>query len=387
MTRIYINDFAVMSRLGMDRAETLASLISPAPPRPDTPFALNGGGQTQVAKLPGDIPETLPGRTRTNRVASLLLQQFTDPVATVRAQNPADRIGVVVGTSTAGIEEGYHALDFRLQQDKWPDDFRFADQELGDLSAHIQSVTGVAGPCYTVSTACTSATKAIISAMRMIRAGIADAVICGGVDTLSGLTVNGFHALSSVSADTCSPYGAGRDGINIGEGGALFILSREPSDWALLGGAETSDAHHISSPDPEGVQAEHAIRSAIEEAGLTPEDLDFVHMHGTGTELNDLAEGQVISRVFGLAKPAMSTKGMTGHTLGAAGAIQLAINLISMEHGVYPPHVFNGDMDPALPPIQLTGVQQKASQRLDTSLCASYAFGGSNAALVAGRAH
>lgn len=386
MTRIYIHDFAVMSRLGMSAQETRESLASASPPRPDTPFALLDGQSTQVARLPRALPD-MPGvRTRTNRIASALLTQMKDGLETLLSAQDRARIAVVVGTSTTGIEEALGSLSHRMETGSWAEDFRLADQELGDLAAHIQTEAGTAGPAYAVSTACTSATKAILSAARLIRTGLADAAICGGVDSLAQLTVNGFHALASVSPGQCAPFSANRNGINIGEGGALFLISKTPSEWELAGGGESSDAHHISAPDPTGTQAERAIRMALKAADLTPDQIDFVHMHGTGTEQNDRAEAGIVNRVFGPDMPAMSTKGMTGHTLGAAGGLQLAINLICMREGLYPPHVYDGAFDDTLAPIALTKPQQRAGSRLDRSICASYAFGGSNAALVVSRA-
>ena len=335
-----------------------------------------------IARLPGQLSDAPSARTRTNQMASDLLGQMQAKLDWLRAKFGADRIAVIVGTSTTGIEESLVSLGNRMEAGEWPEDFKLEDQELGDLADHIAGEVGAEGTQYTISTACTSATKAIISAARLIRTGIADAVICGGIDSFSRLTVNGFHALSSVSAGQCSPFGAGRDGINIGEGGALFILSREPSEWEVAGGSESSDAHHMSAPDPTGAQAERAVRDAMDKAGIKPSEVDFVHMHGTGTPLNDEAEAGLVMRVFGADTPAMSTKGMTGHTLGAAGGLQVAINMICMEAGVYPPHVFNGDRDETLAPIRLSTVGETADAPLVTSLCASYAFGGSNAALV-----
>lgn len=385
MTRMYINDFAVMSRLGMDREQTRLSLLADAPPRPDREFRLTDGATTQIACLPEALPSDLSEGTRTNRMASALLRQCADGIGWVRSTFRADRIAVIVGSSTTGVEEAIDPFARRLETGVWEPSFRFAGQELSDLSRHIRDEIGAAGPAYTVSTACTSATKAILSGCRYIRTGLADAVICGGIDSIARLTVNGFHALSSVSAGQCAPFSRNRDGINIGEGGGLFVLSASPSDWAIDGGGETSDAYHVSSPDPTGAYAEQALRQALDQAGLSPADVDFVHMHGTGTELNDKAEADVMVRLFGPDMPAASTKGMTGHTLGAAGALQLAINLICMEHGFYPPHVYDGQRDETLAPVRLTTGDLKAPARLDRSICASYAFGGSNAALVVSR--
>jgi 3-oxoacyl-[acyl-carrier-protein] synthase-1 len=295
------------------------------------------------------------------------------------------RIGVIIGTSTTGIEEATDHLGIRLETGAWSDSYDFADQELGDVAKFVKNKIQSDGPAYSVSTACTSATKAVISAGRLIKAGLIDAAICGGVDGLSKLTVNGFHALNSVSAGHCSPFGEGRDGINIGEGGALFIVSNSQSDWQISGMGESSDAYHISSPSPTGEQAERAIMSAIQQADLKCDDIDLLHLHGTGTELNDLTEAQVMMRLFGDNTPAMSTKGMTGHTLGAAGGLQIAINLISMTHGIYAPHIMRGERDTSLEQIKLTGLQERATDTITNSLCASYAFGGSNAAVIISR--
>ncbi|WP_300379147.1 beta-ketoacyl synthase N-terminal-like domain-containing protein [Henriciella sp.] len=382
---IFINDFAAISRLGMSRRETEESLTSSEPPRPDTRSLLNGGQYTITAALPGPFPVGLNGRTRTNQIIAAMADRLQECCEDLLSHYPAKRIGVVLGTSTTGIEEAIAPLQSRLETGEWKNDFRFSDQELGDPANFLKEYLKLEGTSYTVSTACTSGMKSIISGARMIQTGIADAVICGGADSLSRLTTNGFSSLDSVSPEPCLPFSANRRGINIGEGGALFVLSRDPGPWRLAGWGESSDAHHISSPEPSGIAAEKAVRQAFEKARLDAGDIGFVHMHGTATKLNDMMEATLVNRVFGADVPAASTKGMTGHTLGAAGAVQLAINLIAMDCGIYPPHIYDDDWDSSLQPIRLTRKQEVAERSVEHTLACCYAFGGSNAVVVAGR--
>ena len=385
MTPVYINDFSMVSRLGMTKAETVASLTCSVPPRPDHRVALNTGATTVVAPLASELPASAAARTRTNRITSALLEQMKASIETAKAKFGAHRIAGVIGTSTTGIEEAIGPLSDRLQQGQWNPAYRFSDQELGDTSAFLKSAAGLAGACYAISTACTSGSKALIAGARLIQSGMADAVICGGVDSISRLTTNGFAALESVSPDPCLPFSAHRKGINIGEGGALFVLSGKPGPWRMEGWGETSDAYHLSSPDPSGAPAQAAIETAFARAGISPRDVGFVHMHGTATLLNDVMEAALVQRVFGSDLACASTKGMTGHTLGAAGALQLAINLLAMEGGWYPPHVFDGVYDPTLPKLRLACLQEASERIVDRSVCLSYAFGGSNVAIIAAR--
>jgi 3-oxoacyl-[acyl-carrier-protein] synthase-1 len=215
---------------------------------------------------------------------------------------------------------------------------------------------------------------------RLIEADLCDAVVCGGVDSLCELTLNGFAALDSLSSRPCNPMSANRDGLNLGEGAALFVLTKEPSRFRLAGFGESVDGHHMSAPDPEGKGAEAAMRAAFAMAGEKPQAIDFVHLHGTATPLNDQMEAHVVDRLLGQDVPCASTKPLTGHTLGAAGAVQAALCLLAMERGQLPPHVWDGARDPGLPPIRLA--QAGETGTLKRILSASYAFGGNNAALV-----
>jgi len=382
MSKIFINAYSVCSRLGMNQKETLESLGSVAPPVPDETVELAGGSTTKVAALPKELPEVAGVTTRTNQLTAYLVSQMQNEIDGVLQKYGSNRVAGIIGTSTTGVEEAIDPLQKRIEDGDWDQSYRFSDQELGDTAEFLKAHIGFDGPCHTVSTACTSGSKALAAAARYLNAGIADAVICGGVDSLSRLTTNGFNALDSVSPDACTPFSKNRCGINIGEGGALFILTKDEGPWELTGWGESSDAYHMSSPEPSGAGAELAVREALQRADRKVEEVDFIHMHGTATPLNDAMESTLVNRIFGSDKPCASTKGMTGHTLGAAGAIQAAINILALDEQFYPPHVFDGEWDEELEKISLTKPQQKPNTQIKTILSSSYAFGGSNIALI-----
>ena len=215
-----------------------------------------------------------------------------------------------------GIAEGEAALAAYRRDGRWPDSFHYRQQETGNIGLFVARALGLKGPAYTIATACSSSGKIFASARRLIRAGMADAVVVGGTDTLCGMTLAGFGALEALSATRCNPFSVNRDGITIGEGAAAFLLSREPGPIEVLGVGETSDAHHPSAPDPEGRGARAAVEIALREGGLKPADIAYVNMHGTATPLNDAMESRVIAGLFGDEMPCGSTKGMTGHMLG-----------------------------------------------------------------------
>jgi 3-oxoacyl-[acyl-carrier-protein] synthase-1 len=227
------------------------------------------------------------------------------------------------------------------------------------------------------------------SAARLLRMGVCDAVVTGGADALCAFTVAGFAALESVSATRCNPLSANRNGINIGEGAALFLMSREPATVALRGWGESSDGHHMSAPDPSGAGARIAIETALARAGMTAADIDYINLHGTATVQNDAMESRVVHALFGESTPVSSTKGFTGHALGAAGAIEAALCWLAMQDdnrsGRLPPHLWDGERDPALPALAVATPGMSLGRPLRSAVSNSFAFGGSNAALVFGR--
>lgn len=376
--RIFINDYAVTCALGNDRDAVARNLFSSAPPKVAGSAQLASGRTVPVGRVDGLSPQNK--QTRTNTLSALALAPMADAISQARERYGADRVGVIVGTSTSGIGEGSHIMRRVLESGQLPTDFRLGRQQLGDTARFVAEQAGARGPCYVVSTACTSGGRAMAAAARLLRADLCDVVICGGSDSLCELTLEGFASLEALSSTPSNPMSVNRTGLNIGEGAAFFLLSRDPGPYRLAGWGESADGYHMSAPDPTGAGAEAAIRGALGMAGTQAGDVDFVHLHGTATPLNDAMEAGVVARLFGLDTPCASTKPMTGHTLGAAGAVQAALCLMAMERGQLPPHLWDGARDPALAPIRLAEVGETA--RLHRIVSASYAFGGNNTALA-----
>lgn len=338
------------------------------------------------AALPA-IPSSLSEFScRNNQLLLAALQQLQPTLDALLQRYPRERIGVVIGSSTSGIDEGERAIAVQEQTGAFPPAFDYRQQEIGAPALFVARQLGVTGPAYTVSTACTSSTRAVLSARWLLQADLCDAVIVGGADSLCRLTVQGFAALESFSQAQCRPFSADRDGINIGEGAALFVLSREPlaeQSVRLLGGAASADAYHISAPQPDGLGAERALRGVLADAGLDAAAIDYLNLHGTATPKNDEMEAKAVHRVFGAALPCSSTKSLTGHLLGAAGAVELAFCYLALQHGRLPVQSLPRVADAALPALNLVTAPQQAS--LNTVMTANYAFGGSNVVLVLGR--
>lgn len=348
-------------------------------------------GRARMAALPA-LPAGLAAHdSRNNRLLLAALSQITTELHAAIARFGAHRIGVVLGTSTSGIVEGEAAVAHHARHGTLPEGFHYGRQELGDCARFVADALALSGPAYTVSTACTSSAKAMVSAQRLIQSGLCDAVIAGGVDTLCRLTLSGFGALEATTADLCNPMSANRRGINIGEAAAVFLVSREASPIALLGGGESSDAHHVSAPDPSGRGAEAAIRQALDAAGVAPEAVSYLNLHGTATPKNDEMESRAVARLFPAGVPCSSTKPLTGHTLGAAGATELGFCWLALSpHNVerrLPPHMWDGQPDPDLPTLALVQVGDtidRPGRRV--MLSSSFAFGGSNCCLAIGDA-
>lgn len=348
-------------------------------------------GRARIAELPALPARLAQHDSRNNRLLLAAYAQIAAEVDAAIARFGPQRIGVVLGTSTSGILEGEAAVAHHARHGALPAGFHYGLQELGDAARCLADLLSLSGPAYTVSTACTSSAKAMISAHGLIRAGLCDAVIAGGVDTLCRLTINGFSSLEATTAELCNPMSVNRQGINIGEAAALFLVSREPAPIALLGAGESSDAHHVSAPDPTGRGAEAAIRQALAQAGASPEQVGYLNLHGTATPKNDEMESQAVARIFPSGVPCSSTKPLTGHTLGAAGATELAFCWLALSpHNVghrLPPHVWDGCADPALPALNLVRFGDTlATHGRRLMLSSSFAFGGSNCCLAIGDA-
>ncbi|MEZ8723081.1 beta-ketoacyl-[acyl-carrier-protein] synthase family protein [Vibrio pomeroyi] len=393
---IYIQDCGFHSALGSNIADIHGCLKDEsASNMVEVSDMLNDGKHTVVGKIASELPDIPPAQaqyaTRNNQLALSALNQIKDSIEKAKSQFGADRIAVVIGTSTSGISDGEAAFKHKLANGEFPEHYHYSKQELGNTSEFVSQYSSLSGPSYAISTACSSSGRVFLTAQRLLDSGMADAVLVGGVDTLCKLTLNGFHGLEALSTTHCKPFSQSRDGINIGEAAAFMLLSKTKLNVAntnqnipsiaLLGCGDSSDAHHISAPHPEGNGAEQAMRKALNSANLQAEDIGYINAHGTATPLNDSMESKAIYRIFANKVPVSSTKPLTGHTLGAASAIEAAIAW----------HILKYDL-----PLPLQKCQDKAedieidlvncSQKLKVKniLSNSFAFGGNNISLIFG---
>lgn len=383
MTTCYINAMGMISALGDSPEASLAQLTlgQPALTYSD---AYNSGNALPLGLILQALPP-LPlkdkkWQSRNNQVTWHIAQQFQADIEAAIAKFGSDRIGVVIGSSTSGIAESEVHMRTLADTHVMPEEYHYQLQEMGAPADFLAQAFGLSGPAYGISTACSSGAKALASARRLIRAGVCDAVIAGGVDTMCRLTVQGFSSLEAVSVEPCNPFSANRNGINIGEGGALFLVSADTSDIALAGIGESSDAHHISAPDPSGQGAIRSMSKALNDAGIEPEAIDYINVHGTATPLNDQMESVAVNALFPSNTPCSSTKPFTGHTLGAAGALEAAICALALRQNILPRHIWDGVPDPELPILNFT--QTQPDQSMQYALSNSFAFGGNNISLI-----
>lgn len=339
----------------------------------------------------GALPPALSEyECRNNRLALIGLEAdgFAARARGLIERRGRERIGVFLGTSTSGILQT--ELAFRRRNARTgalPEDFNYrATQNSFSVSEFVRSYFGLEGPAVTISTACSSSAKVFAAAARQIACGTIDAALVGGVDSLCLTTLHGFSSLELTSPRPCRPYDARRDGISVAEGAAFALLEPLPPDPAegsvlLLGYGESSDAYHMSSPHPEGLGARMAMEAALRSAGLDPPQIDYLNLHGTGTRSNDAAEGKAVAELFGRGVPCSSTKGATGHTLGAAGAVEAVICALALSRGLLPGSPNTEELDPA---IGIDYLLAPRPGRLRSVLSNSFGFGGSNCSLVFG---
>lgn len=380
---VYLSEPALISPLGVGLDANARAIFDGIPAlRPDSQWMPNENKYVGAAtsELPS-IPENLRAFScRNNQLLMSALAQLQEPIAQLKRQFPAHRIGVVVGSSTSGIAAGEEAITAREKTGKFPSDFNYRQQEIGTPALFVSRYLELTGPSYTISTACTSSAQAIISARALIEAELCDAVIVGGADSLCQLTIQGFSSLESYADNVCAPFSGQRDGINIGEGAVLFLMTKTPTPYRLLGAAASSDAHHISAPHPEGLGAQKAIEQALKDADIAPEAIEYVNLHGTATPKNDEMEATVMHRIFGDSVACSSTKSLTGHMLGAAGAMELAVCLLALKHQRIPIQTAQAEFDPSLPMLKLK--TKAEAMPLQTVMSTNYAFGGNNVALI-----
>lgn len=393
---LFVNAYTAVTALGTGRRPTREAIVamrsglSPA----DFEAGPASGFIGRVAAIESaHFPPALADYDcRNNRLAWLGLQAdgFIAAVRAASVRHGADRVGVIMGTSTSGIlttEDCYRERD--PVTGALPDNVRLdTTHNFGCLAEFVRAACGVHGPALAISTACSSSAKAFAAAARWMAVGLVDAVVVGGVDSLCGTTLYGFAALQLISSERCRPFDVHRQGISLGEGAGFALLERDaienPRGLALLGYGESSDAHHMSAPHPDGLGAERAMRAAVAMARVDPARIDYVNAHGTATRNNDNVEAIAIARFFGGTKPITSVKGFFGHTLGAAGAIGAVVSLLSIEGGFIPGTVNTTSIDPECGEAVCDATRACAVRYVLTN---AFGFGGSNASLAFGAAY
>ena len=394
MTPLLVSAYTLTTCLGRGLAATLASLRAGSSGLAPCAFET-----TAIATWIGEVAavddQSLPATLarydcRNNRLAQLGLETdgLAERVRAAAARYGSHRIWVFLGTSTGGIlqaELAYRRRD--PHSGALPDDFIYRNTHNPfSLAEFVSDFFDLEGPAMTVSTACSSSAKAFAAAARQLACGSIDAALVGGVDSLCLTTLYGFASLQLTSAAPCRPCDVARDGISIGEGAAFALLERAPETpvagaLLLVGSGESSDAYHMSSPHPEGLGARMAMAAALRSAGLRPEDIDYVNLHGTATPANDAAEGKAVNALFGDRVPCSSTKGATGHTLGAAGAVEAVVCALALSNKLLPGGANTATVDPDIP---LAYLLKSRPGRLRHALSNSFGFGGSNCSLILG---
>ncbi|SJM89931.1 Beta-ketoacyl-acyl-carrier-protein synthase I [Crenothrix polyspora] len=388
---LYLNDLGLLCAVGNSRSEVLARLL--AGDRSGLMATDEFGIRTIVGQVASELPEIEPYYSiyncRNNRLLLAAISQIRATVNEMIVRYGADRIGVVLGTSTSGVRSTELALAYQAKFGTLPEQFHYKQQQMGAGADFLANYLGLTGPAYTISTACSSSGKAFASARRLINLDLCDAVIVGGADSLCSLTINGFAALESLSTGYCKPFGRHRNGINIGEAASLFVLSKQPGPVQLLGIGASSDAYHFSAPDPAGTAVIIAMQKALSDAGKQPEEVDYLNLHGTATVLNDAMESKAVNALFGNQVAASSSKGMTGHTLGAAAALELGfcwMLLAENEQGALIPNINDDERDTGLAPLHLVKKGESLGRSLQVCQSNSFAFGGNNLSIVIARA-
>jgi 3-oxoacyl-[acyl-carrier-protein] synthase-1 len=388
MQPLNLTAMTAVSAIGAGAAPTLQALRSRRSGLRPCDFADIADGYVGRADAleTHSLPSTLRHfDCRNNRLADLALQTdgFADAVAVARRRYGADRIGVVVGTSTSGIQAGEEAYQARDPvTGGLPDRFDYRHtQDMFSLADFVRSALDLHGPATVVSTACASSARTFIDAHQWIASGICDAVVVGGADSLCAMTLRGFASLDLISPGACRPCDANRDGISIGEAAGFALLEGEGKDLALIGYGASSDGYHMSAPHPRALGAIAAMRAALATGDLSPDDIDYVNLHGTGTRANDAMEDIAMVEVFGTGTPCSSTKGWTGHTLGASGILEALIACLCVEHRLIPGCLNMGALDPEFRARVLSENEPRVVRRVMTN---AFGFGGINCSLIFG---
>jgi len=387
-TKIYLNDLGIINALGEDKNDILHELLQGSRKglcsrsNPRGTFTVGAAKPKQAAGLPD------PYDNRLNRLLAHACDEIKQAVDNLITRYGAHRIGVVLGSTDNGSEESLRALHTFQETGSFPADYSFYKQEAQSSSNFVKEYLGLKSVACNISTACTSSARAFVVARNLLNLGICDSVITGGADIVSDSILLGFHALEAIDPNPCNPFSRNRKGTNLGEGAVLFVVTKEPfaqNKIILSGCGESSDAHHITAPEPEGKGAAAAMYASLEDAGLAAGDIDYINLHGTGTELNDRMESKATGRIFPHRPPCSSTKSMTGHTLGAAGAMELAFCWLTMNQNdsetLLPPHIWDQEPENGVPLLNLIPVGYR-SAKIHHCMSNSYAFGGCNVSLI-----
>ncbi len=395
-TPLFLSSFTAASCIGRGSQETLASLRAQRSGLRACDFE-TVDLHTYVGIVDGVDATALPAELRrfdcrNNRLAELALREDGCDAAGLRATRRfgRQRVGVFLGTSTSGILQT--EIAYRLRDPATgalPEEFDYrATHNSFSVVDYVRRRLGLEGPAAAVSAACASSAKAFAMGRRMIRSGLIDAALVGGVDSLCLTTLYGFHSLQLLAPGPCRPFDAARDGLSIGEAAAFALIERVPASLdrdavLFLGAGESSDAHHMSAPHPEGRGARSAMQAALDETGAVAAAFDYINLHGTGTSSNDRAESHAVAAIFGSTVPCSSTKGATGHTLGAAGALEAVIGALCLRDGLLPGGARTANLDPEL---KVNYVSANRPMRAARILSNSFGFGGANCSLIFGTA-
>lgn len=384
----YVHWVSLMNSLGTTNESILANLEKGTAPglKACEGYRIDGSAPV-LGTIPGELSTHWPDwatSVEASRNNQLLLTAVENRRVSLEAALEGiapQRIAVVLGTSTSGSEEVAHYIKATLNDEATH--FSSRQQEMGDPARFVARLLGAKGPNFTICTACTSSARAFITGERLLKAGLADAVLVGGCDTLASMPINGFESLGVLSPTVCEPLQASRHGITIGEAVGLVLLKRETNEVAFVGYGESSDGYHMSSPDPEGVGAKTCVTDALRRAGANPEDVVYVNLHGTATPANDAAETAALFSLFEDKTPMSSTKNLTGHTLGAAGVTDAGLLILMLGANrpvTLPAQCERAKLDPALPSIDAL-VEPRAIQP-GLMMSTNFAFGGNNTALL-----
>jgi 3-oxoacyl-[acyl-carrier-protein] synthase I len=396
MSAAWLSALGLCCAAGGDLPETLGNLLRGASPGMAATDRWTPGLPLHCGQVASGLP-SLEGypvamRSRNNALALRACLQIEGAIGDARTRFGARRVAVVAATSTSGMAEAENAFAGSHGSGAFPPGFAYAQQEMGSPAEFLSHAFGLGGPAFTVSTACSSSAKALAAARRLLRLGVCDAVLAGGADTLCAFTLRGFSSLGVLSPDPALPFSRNRKGINIGEAAAFFLVRRDEGPVRLAGAGETCDAYNVSAPLPGGEGARDAMRLALSDAGAGPGDIGYVNLHGTGTPQNDAMEAKAMAEVFPDGVPCSSTKALTGHTLGAAGALEAGFCWALLAGGAgagggapdgawLPPHAWDGVSDPGLARVDLVppAYRGPAPRRAMSNV---FGFGGTNVSLV-----